>query len=319
MQKHGWNYEGKEGWRTATIFNTNMRSAFSAGNEAQLQRTKSRRPFARYIAGLSAEPRQEHLAWHNIILPIDHSWWSSHTPPNGWGCKCRKVSVSSRELKRNNWQVSEKPPTPASSTKGIDPSFNFNPGRAAWGQQLALDSMRGYKENKTKFEVLSTGDWKSEGLPDRLNLSVLKAKSDFSIPQTKDGMEAALKNILEGDEKIFSLKQGEFRYDFNVNAIALAEHLETNVKRASLLPFLPEVLESPTEVWQTFERHRKSGKVVLRTRFLKAVDTGKKGEGFLFVSDASNGQMEGLTFIPYDRLSQLNNERRGKLIFREGK
>ncbi len=128
VQKHGWNYKGEEGWRTATIFNTNMRTAFSAGNEAQLQRTKSRRPFARYIAGLSANPRQDHLNWHNIILPIDHPWWSTHTPPNGFGCKCRKVSVSRFELKRNGWEVSRNAPTSPQSKKGVDESFHFNPG-----------------------------------------------------------------------------------------------------------------------------------------------------------------------------------------------
>ena len=132
VQAHGWNYKGKEGWRTGVIFNTNMRTAFSAGNEAQLQRTKKARPYARYIAGLSGDnSRPQHLAWHNTILPIDHPWWSTHTPPNGWGCKCRKVSVSKFELDKNDWTVRQRAPTSTESRQGIDESFHYNPGLVA--------------------------------------------------------------------------------------------------------------------------------------------------------------------------------------------
>jgi len=315
VQAHGWNYKGSEGWRTGVIFNTNMRTAFSAGNEAQLQRTKKTRPYARYLAGLSAEPRPEHLGWHGTILPIDHSWWSTHTPQNGWGCKCKKVSVSLRELLQNNWKVSKNSPTSASSKKGIDESFFYNPGQAAWGQQASLESMRDFKEDKSKFEILSQGDWESEGRPDAVPEDSLKARVDRKAVQTQQGMETALNKILKGEEKIFTVEKNDFRYDYNVNGKALAEHLKDSADRAPFLPLINDVLQDPYEVWQTFQRHKGSGKVVLRTRFIKAVKSGQKGKGMLFVADAANGQMEGLTLIPMRNVKALNKERRGKLVY----
>jgi len=144
VKKHGWNYRGERGWRSRVIYNTNLRTAFSAGSWAQIQRTKSRRPFLQYIGGLSAEPRPQHLAWDGLILPADDPWWQTHMPPNGWGCKCKVRTLSRREVERDGLMVSERGPDdgtyPWNNPKtgaveripvGIDPLWDYNPGAAA--------------------------------------------------------------------------------------------------------------------------------------------------------------------------------------------
>jgi len=87
VAKHGWSYKGNRGWRTATIFNTNVRTAHSAGRYAHMTAPAvlKARPYWKYVGGLSANPRPEHLAWSGTILPAEDIWWSTHFTPNGWG------------------------------------------------------------------------------------------------------------------------------------------------------------------------------------------------------------------------------------------
>jgi len=87
IQKHGWKYKGGKGWRTAVIFNTNISVAYAVGNYSQMMDPDvlKARPYLRYVGSSAAFPRPEHQAWANVILPADHPWWDTHTPPNGWG------------------------------------------------------------------------------------------------------------------------------------------------------------------------------------------------------------------------------------------
>ena len=83
--------------RLQTIFQANMASARSAGQWNRAQRTKAALPYILYVRTSSADPRLEHLTWVGLILPIDDPWWSTHWPPNGWGCKCSIRQITARE------------------------------------------------------------------------------------------------------------------------------------------------------------------------------------------------------------------------------
>lgn len=136
--------------RLETIFWSNMNSARSAGQWERAQRTKAALPFALYVRTASSDPRKEHLGWVGIILPIDHDWWKTHWPPNGWGCKCNVRMITGRERERllaaepkpggiiytetppddgpprvfTNRRTGEVSEVPA----GIDPGWDTNPG-----------------------------------------------------------------------------------------------------------------------------------------------------------------------------------------------
>ncbi len=127
--------------RLRTIYETNLRMAHSAGRWERMQRTKDRRPYARYVALIDGNERAEHRAWHGTILPLDDPWWDTHYPPNGWGCRCKVQQLSERDLERYGFEVSRAaPPSPMVSVtkggatfrvpKGIDPSFAYNVGKA---------------------------------------------------------------------------------------------------------------------------------------------------------------------------------------------
>lgn len=130
--------------RLRTIYRTNIRMSIAAGRWRRFQAQKELFPYLRYRSDHPRKhPRQDHLSWHGIILPVDHPWWQEHFPPNGWGCNCLPEQVSEGMLNRRGWKVTtDLPPSarerfyPAGRTdpimvpKGIDPGFSYNPGTA---------------------------------------------------------------------------------------------------------------------------------------------------------------------------------------------
>ena len=83
--------------RLRTIYDTNMRTARSAGQWERTQRTKRAMPYLLYTLGPSREHRAEHLKWADLCLPVDDPFWLTHFCPNGWGCKCTLRQVSKYE------------------------------------------------------------------------------------------------------------------------------------------------------------------------------------------------------------------------------
>lgn len=128
--------------RLRVIFDVNLRTAYAAGRWDQIQRTKSLRPYLRYVAVDDIRTRPQHAAWHNTILPVDHPWWQTHYPPNGWNCRCIPRQLSAREAETLGG-VTEAPEVverPYVNTRtgeeiqvpeGIDPGWGYHVGRAA--------------------------------------------------------------------------------------------------------------------------------------------------------------------------------------------
>ncbi|MBF0561224.1 MAG: minor capsid protein [Alphaproteobacteria bacterium] len=132
--------------RLKVIFDTNLRMAYAAGRWEQIQRVKTGMPYLRYVAVLDSKTRPEHRHWHGTILPVDHSWWGTHFPPNGWFCRCSVMQLSANDIERYGWTVSDGSPVEPEPPKiftnprtgevsevpyGIDPGFAYNPGKAA--------------------------------------------------------------------------------------------------------------------------------------------------------------------------------------------
>lgn len=86
--------------RLKTTFWSNMNSARAAGQWERAQRSKKTLPYVLYLRTTSGDPRPEHLLWVGTILPIDHPFWKTHWPPNGWLCKCQVRMISAREAER---------------------------------------------------------------------------------------------------------------------------------------------------------------------------------------------------------------------------
>ena len=154
--------------RLRTIYETNMRTARSAGQWERIERTRRAMPYLLYTLGPSREHRAEHLQWADLCLPVDDPFWQTHIGPNGWGCKCgvRQVSkyeyeqmktkgvtrnvqqlddnglptgqvtretvplrTTAPEVKRVKW-VNKRTGEEEMVPEGIDPGWDYNPGMA---------------------------------------------------------------------------------------------------------------------------------------------------------------------------------------------
>jgi hypothetical protein len=103
-----------------------------------------------------------------------------------------------------------------------------------------------------------------------------------------------------------------FRNPVLVNAKSMSRHLAPD--RTPYLPWVPEAITDPHEVWASFERHKGTGKVVLRQRFLKMIRTDKDRTALL-VTQAKGGIMEAWTMITSPNRRYMNNQRQGRLLF----
>jgi len=136
--------------RLRTIYDVNLRASYAAGKwqrakdlGRQLQAQSGQKVYLRYVAVLDERTRQSHRNWHGTVLPVDHPFWDTHYPPNGWGCRCTVQILTDRQLARYGYDVS---PDPIIETRdwfngrtgeietiptGIDPGWGHNVGKSA--------------------------------------------------------------------------------------------------------------------------------------------------------------------------------------------
>lgn len=140
-KQFGWSYRGEAGWRSKVIFETNLRTAYAAGQYSQLTapETLAALPYWQYNHSGALHPRRDHLSWNGLCLPADDPFWDTAYPPNGFGCGCFVTPLSKRGLRQLGKAEPDKAPNLDSldgQPRGIDPSFAYNPGKA-WLTQTA--------------------------------------------------------------------------------------------------------------------------------------------------------------------------------------
>ncbi len=131
--------------RLKLIFDTNTRMANSAGLWDRVWRNRETHPYLLYITRGDERVRAAHRGWNYLCLPVDHPFWETHWPPNGWHCRCRVMSVTQAEydrLAKAGKTITEAPPEEfitwtnkrtGETTQvpvGVSPGFDYNPGLA---------------------------------------------------------------------------------------------------------------------------------------------------------------------------------------------
>lgn len=124
--------------RLKIIYETNQRTAYAAGQWERIERVKQAMPYVMYTAVLDGRTRPAHAAWNGTVLRADDPWWHTHTPPNGWNCRCSVIQLSERMMGRMGKQAADK--APDSPTRewtnprtgevmqvpvGVDPGFGY--------------------------------------------------------------------------------------------------------------------------------------------------------------------------------------------------
>jgi phage-Barnase-EndoU-ColicinE5/D-RelE like nuclease2/Phage Mu protein F like protein len=327
VQRYGWEYKGGRDWRSRTIFQTNLSTAYAAGRHAQMTDPDVLRvmPYWRYRHSDNVKhPRPDHLAWNGLVLRHDDPWWSTHYAPNGWGCQCSVEPLSERELKALGKSGPDQAPPdePRDATlntsagpitikvpKGIDPGWGYSVGEANTGRRLAEQQMDAWrKEGPNAWESLTPGDWQSAGQPEQLPADMPKAAP---IDKAHDlaGMQAEIERVIGGSVAAMKLPTGD---TVAIDAAALAGHMPPD--RARWVPFLPELFADPAEIWLRFERHKGTGLVVLRQRIIKLLKLDKRG-GLLMILQASGGKLDAYTMM-LSETKYLQKQRVGRLIWK---
>lgn len=108
--------------RLRLIVATNVRVARAVGQWARIERTKAALPYLLRSLGPAQEHRPLHVTWAGTVLPVDDPWWSTHFPPDGFGCKCWVRQITAAEAARIGVASAPPPGDP-------DPGWANNPGK----------------------------------------------------------------------------------------------------------------------------------------------------------------------------------------------
>ena len=91
--------------RLATIYQTNMQSAYMAGRQAEMLKSVKTHPYWQYIAVMDGGTRPSHAALNGKVFRWDDPIWQHIFPPNGYNCRCRIRALSAAAVKRMGLQV----------------------------------------------------------------------------------------------------------------------------------------------------------------------------------------------------------------------
>lgn len=330
VARHGWTYKGKRGWRSRVIYETNLRMAKAAGRWAQIERVKKLRPFLRYVTVGDERVRRSHKTWHGLVYPVDHPFWDSHYPPNGWGCRCDVQSLSARDVKKLGYSISTALPADgmASHTirrggkdvavsvpKGIDPGFAYNPGRnrltglspppaggdpapgIGAGPPSPMPSRRAFDPKL----LLPEKGLKEEAYA-RAFLKEFKADIGKPVSFIDKAGEA-----LPISEALFKDVTGEWKI--------------TKSGRHPFMRLLAHSIMDPDEIWFDWYRE-KNGVYQLRRRYLSRFDLGADQQsGFAVFEVTPSGWREVTNFAPKNDKSAaaqdayLDKQRRGYRVY----
>lgn len=343
VERHGWDYNGGRNWRSRVIFDTNMRMARAAGRWAQIERRAAREKragrtlYARYIAVLDDRTRPEHRAWHGVTLPVDHPWWTSHTPPNGWQCRCTIQMLTERDLKRYGYE-----PTPEDRIPPVDLEerrVTLADGTTeTWKTPAGIDTGFGHNVGQS---------WLRGAVPRELQQPLPDAPGPLLRPEALPPLPAprkvpASKILPEGraPEDYVEAFLGEFgaSIDHGVlfrDAAGHALGIDADLFRRRdgawkvesqgrhrFLKVLAEALKDPDEIWIDWAMDHK-GHPVLRRRYLTALDLprlGKeqRGRGLFALMEWTQQGWRGVTLFQPKPDDYLEKWRRGVLLYRKG-
>ena len=75
-----------------------MQSAFAAGRYKAMMAGSETRPYWEWRHITISNPRKQHVALNGRLFRFDDPFWNVAYPPAEWGCKCRVIARSAREV-----------------------------------------------------------------------------------------------------------------------------------------------------------------------------------------------------------------------------
>lgn len=324
VARHGWAYNGSRGWRSRIIYDTNLRQSYAAGREAQMADPALRRarPYGLYRHGGSRDPRPHHLDKDGWVVPLDDPWWNTWTPQNGWGCNCKKFTLSQDDVDRLGLAVKQAPgieyeervvgangpsPRTVQVPVGIDSGFEHRPGVAR---------LRGITPPR-----LNTPLRGSRIAPDRSAADPPPAPRPAPPAPGAATAEAEVESFLArfGIERGADADSAAFHPDPLGEILPLSRQLFTQGDSVELgalagsLHLLADALDAPAEIWTAVEYSETAGRWLLRRRYM-AWHQGDDGEAMAMFEWGRAGWAALVT----TDATEAERLRRGVRLYRRG-
>lgn len=310
VDRHGWSYKGSRGWRSRTIYETNMRQTFLAAKWERFWQNRKSKPWLRYVGILDDRIRPLHRQWHNTVLLITDPWWDTHYPMNGWGCRCDVEALDDYWLKRLNLRVQPEAPRNPMVTrevhsasgryfietpKGVDPGFGYNVGRASAAPTVPP-------------APLAATSWATLLAPGQTGKPVLTALPvDAPIASSAQDATTPLATIDRVFGKGLTLKDA-LGISVSIGRAEIDAIAQLADGRDTLTQFLPELLSDAAEVWVGFAEDRETGRVEIRRRYVKLLRIGPD-KVIALVADVAGRKFQAFTVLDssFDGLDRLRS------------
>lgn len=322
----GWDYNGGRSWRSRVIYDTNLMQSYNAGRYQQLQAQRQALPYLRYRHSDAVEdPRPEHQAWDGMVLRSDDPWWDTFFPSNGWGCHCYVEGLSQEDVDDLGLTVSEAPPIEWEARtigqrsadgprtvrvpKGIDPGFEYAPGRSrlngATPPELpdappgasgapGIPSRRATDSLPPPRQV-SADRLLSEGLPDEEYATEFLSRFGATLDEPTIFRDVLGEPLVMSRELFVARRTGE---------------LKANKRgRGKYMALLAEAVADPDEIWVRIEQQAAKNTQVVRRRYiarfelpgealpvLAVFERGQTGWSGITVYDARDPDIDDLRF-----------------------
>lgn len=344
----------EQGWtdrRIATIYQTNLQTAYMAGQWQSFEDNKEAQPFLEYLAIADKRTRPEHMAMNGLVYPVDHEFWRFNYPLNGFRCRCDVRALSERQLKKAGKTVQREMPGPTVlkdpktgmeryvAAPGASRGFHGNVGRD-WLTGLSPGPVEGTVEYPKPLTLCprGRGDFAEKGDACGLPLSAIEQRHILPV-SAADIMAKGLKpeEYVLAFLKEFGLSGIDERKIITLPKVKLpvvvSKELFINKNdrswkvdkrgREQYVKLLARTIKNPFEIWQVPAHLAGRPMEVLRLLRLFRTESGTVG-GFAVFNLIAGRRWDGATaFTPKSDaqkasvIDYLEKQRVGMLIYRE--
>jgi SPP1 gp7 family putative phage head morphogenesis protein len=201
-------------WRVKVIYDTNLRQAYAASEWRAIEDTAADFPALEYDGVPVQHNREHHKAFWGLVLRVDHPFWRTHFPPNGFHCRCYVIQVSADELRaglrrlssdaeladagytadRTLWEDYYDPKTGRTDVvpPGVHPGFGYNVGRE---RDEALEQLAADRVTALPAEAAEAGEQLRAALPAVRERRVLERV--FAAERALGDLDGALADLTQ--------------------------------------------------------------------------------------------------------------------------
>lgn len=271
-------------------YQTAKQAGYHANNWETFQENKKRYPNLKYRTQEDDRVRDEHRALEGLIVPIDHPFWQSYYPPNGWRCRCFV------EQTKENADLSIIPET----VPDVKEEFRINTGISGQvfkeGENYFALVKDAGKELKLSLELSKTTAEPLHLLTDKgtLTMSIFADLTD--LKKNVKSATVAITNIkVQMHINLHSYIDGEKNPEYTING-NLGDRKEikgyngitagfNKLEKQKAVSILFDMMLFPSWEVGMFVRKLKGKLMAFNKRWVKDIIVEHKGKAVMFTAD----------------------------------